>query len=438
MRTELPAERLHRRLAAEPGADSHGEAVAESDDGPDDDQNSLLPRWLPDASESRGWVARMRADPGRAGAIGLAVVAALAVLVTVFTLMRDRPAPVMSAKLPPVERASTASPRSSASPGAGQPAGPDRPVVISVVRVGVVVRPALGRPGKEPPPMAERIDWPPVLYRGRQIVESYDTPITLRQLFYRLVSELWIPNTRKYYQRLSEYTAKGRRDGTFPDLTDRTRRITEYRTFDSPRQALSYTSRIYRRDRTEGQDVSIYMGVEKDGMASQLETWFTEPLGLPVVALGGYASQSFVDQVVEHVTDQDRDAVLIYAGDHDPTGWDIDRDFIERTDCFAEVRRVALDPALVVQYQLPSAVDNDELTAAKLDRDPRAKGFVRRFGALTQVELDALPVDVLRQLYQDAVDEFWDRDLYRTAVEQETAEREQLQRLARDWRAAQS
>lgn len=71
----------------------------------------------------------MRADPGRAGAIGLAIVAALAVLVTVFTLVRDRPAPVMSAKLPPVEKVSTASPRSSASPAAE----PDHPVVVSVV-----------------------------------------------------------------------------------------------------------------------------------------------------------------------------------------------------------------------------------------------------------------------------------------------------------------
>jgi competence protein ComEA len=110
-------------------------------DASDEDQNSLLPRWLPDASQSRGWVARIRADPGRAGAIALAVVAALAVLVTVFTLVRDRPAPVMSAKLPPVEKASTATPRSSAGPGAGQPAGSDRPVVVSVV--GLVHTPGL-------------------------------------------------------------------------------------------------------------------------------------------------------------------------------------------------------------------------------------------------------------------------------------------------------
>jgi competence protein ComEA len=132
MRTELPAERLHRRLGADPD-DESGSDQADADE----DQNSLLPRWLPDAAESRGWVAKMRADPGRAGAIALAIVAALAVLVTVFTLMRDGPAPVMSAKLPPVQKAATAGPRSSASPGPG----PDRPVVVSVV--GLVRAPGL-------------------------------------------------------------------------------------------------------------------------------------------------------------------------------------------------------------------------------------------------------------------------------------------------------
>lgn len=139
MRTELPAERLQRRLRAEPDADAAAgdSGTTSAEDSANDDQNSLLPRWLPDASDDRGWVAKVRADPGRAGAIGLAIVAALAVLVTVFTLVRDRPAPVMSAKLPPVEKVSTASPRSSASPAAE----PDHPVVVSVV--GLVHTPGL-------------------------------------------------------------------------------------------------------------------------------------------------------------------------------------------------------------------------------------------------------------------------------------------------------
>src|SRR5271163_2255253 len=143
MRSELPAERLQRRLSADPDADAaEADDCAPAEDGSEDDQNSLLPRWLPDAPKREGWLARVRADPGRAGAIAAAIVATLAVLVNVFTSLHDRPPPVMSAKLPPVERVSGTSgpgPRSSASPS--QPAGPDRPVVVSVV--GLVHTPGL-------------------------------------------------------------------------------------------------------------------------------------------------------------------------------------------------------------------------------------------------------------------------------------------------------
>ena len=140
MRTELPAARLHRRLGASRDAASDDDS---SDDGPDDagdDEKALLPRWVPDGSVpggGRSWVAAVRADPGRAGAIALAVVGALAVLVTVFTLVRDDPAPVVSAKLPPVAMVSSASAR----PSGATSVSSDRPVVVSVV--GLVTTPGL-------------------------------------------------------------------------------------------------------------------------------------------------------------------------------------------------------------------------------------------------------------------------------------------------------
>ncbi|OHU85182.1 ComEA family DNA-binding protein [Mycobacterium talmoniae] len=132
MRTELPAERLHRRFGAHPATDP-------ADDEPDEDEdpNAVLPRWLPDGSpDDAGWLAKLRADPGRAGAITLALIAVVAVLITIFTLVRDRPAPVSSAKLPPVEMVSSAS----RTPSAGPAPAPQRPVV-SVV--GLVHTPGL-------------------------------------------------------------------------------------------------------------------------------------------------------------------------------------------------------------------------------------------------------------------------------------------------------
>ncbi len=119
MRTEQPLARLR---VGEP-ADAEQEA----------DDEIEVPSWIPDGNASRGWVAAIRADPGRAGGIALAVIAVVAVLITVFALMRDDPPPVVSAKLPPVEMVSSASARPT--PDA------NRPVVVSVV--GLVAKPGL-------------------------------------------------------------------------------------------------------------------------------------------------------------------------------------------------------------------------------------------------------------------------------------------------------
>ncbi|WNG91218.1 ComEA family DNA-binding protein [Mycobacterium sp. ITM-2016-00318] len=128
MGTELPTDRLHRRHGAEVDADAGAD-----DDGASD---AALSRWLPDTNTqaSQGWLAAVRADPGRAGAIALGVVGVVAVLVTVFTLLADKTPPVVSAKLPPVEMVSSAQPSPSA------PA-PDGPVIVSVV--GLVHKPGL-------------------------------------------------------------------------------------------------------------------------------------------------------------------------------------------------------------------------------------------------------------------------------------------------------
>jgi hypothetical protein len=112
-----------------------------------------------------------------------------------------------------------------------------------------------------------RLDWPPIIDRAAQIVASYDTGVTLRQLFYRLVAAGLIPNTQAAYKTLSNKTARARREGAFPDLIDRTRRIHRNPSFKSPSAALAWLAASYRCDRTEGQDVSVYLGVEKDGMA---------------------------------------------------------------------------------------------------------------------------------------------------------------------------
>lgn len=231
-----------------------------------------------------------------------------------------------------------------------------------------------------------RVSWPTIIEQAVSIVNSYDTAVTLRQLFYRRVSIQLLPNTTSAYKTLSRQTAKARRNGDFPALIDPTRAIHRYSTFSGPIEARNWLVRTYRRDRTENQDVSIYLGVEKKGIVEQLTSWFGD-LAIPILALGGYSSQTYVDEIIQDAEEQDRPAVLVYAGDFDASGEDIDRDFLERTGCFAEVVRIALTSEQVEAYELPQQPGKPS--------DPRAPRFVRRYGSLVQVELDALPPDIL-------------------------------------------
>lgn len=264
-----------------------------------------------------------------------------------------------------------------------------------------------------------RLSWGPIVERAAVIVGSYDTGVTLRQLFYRLVAAEVLPNTQVAYRHLSRFSAEARRAGQFPDLIDRGRRIHREVTFSGVEAARSFLYDIYRRDRTENQDVSIYLGVEKAGIVEQLQMWFGDDLGIPVLSLGGYSSQSYVDAVVRDVARQDREAVLVYAGDFDASGEDIDRDFLQRTDCFDKVVRVALSASQVDEYQLPPQPGKA--------MDPRAKAFTERHGLLVQVELDALPPDDLRRLYQAAINEFWDTSQYEAVLVHEDSERAELE-----------
>jgi len=275
-------------------------------------------------------------------------------------------------------------------------------------------------------------DWSYILDHAADIVRSYSTRVTLRQLFYRLVADQTLRNTRSEYNQLSSQTAKARRNGYFPDLMDRTRSIQRmYPLFQSTEEANAWLKQRYRRDRTEGQEYSLYLAVEKAGIVNQLNEWFGYPLGIPILPLQGYSSQTFVDDVVydtgahyanligDKQPGQDfRPTVVIYAGDFDPSGEDIDRDFNERTSCWDHVHRIALNPEQIDEYDLPPAMGKAS--------DSRASQFVARHGELIQVELDALDPNDLRALYQDAIDMYWDEDAHAKVMELEKQERDSL------------
>jgi hypothetical protein len=138
-----------------------------------------------------------------------------------------------------------------------------------------------------------------------------------------------------------------------------------------------------------------------------------------------------------------RKSVLLYAGDFDASGVAIDLVFNQRTEgCFAETRRIALNPGQVSEFGLTrqkgKPLDNN--ADAFVERfgdaalfDPR-KGhrMVRINGVLryvpVQVELDALDPNDLWQQFTDAIAEFL--DLSEISDEGEEEDRQHLEVLA--------
>ena len=109
---------------------------------------------------------------------------------------------------------------------------------------------------------------------------------------------------------------------------------------------------------------------------------------------------------------------MIYAGDHDPTGEDIDRDFENRVGLFDHVHRIALNEEQLTEYEIPKNVLDPEVVK-KLENDPRSERFKERHGYLDQYELDALDPNDLRNLYRSAIEHYWDADAHQRVLDQE-------------------
>jgi hypothetical protein len=263
--------------------------------------------------------------------------------------------------------------------------------------------------------MSERLSWPPILERAVGIIEAHDITMTLRQVFYRLVAEVVLPNRTNAYNRLARLSAKARRDGWFPRLLDQGRRIERPLYFAGPDAARAWLVDHYRLDRTAGQPWSVYVGAEKATLLPQLEEWFDDR-GIPVFSLRGYSGQELVTDVTNDIMVSRRPSVLLYAGDFDPSGQDIDRDFVRRVGCFDKVERIALTA---------DQLEGLPVQLGKAD-DPRSAGFIAEHGRLVQVELEALDPTDLHAMYEAALADYWDPVAFGHVLGDEDRDRGQL------------
>jgi len=243
-----------------------------------------------------------------------------------------------------------------------------------------------------------------LLEQCKELLTQYESRITIRQLYYRLVAAQVIPNSRKGYNTLLSNLARWRKDRLLPAdaFCDLTRRVREVETWADLKSRLTDIS--YWRDLWEGQDQRLEVWCEKDALTTILEP-ICEKWLVPLFVCRGYASISSLNDSTERLSGKR----ILYFGDYDPSGVDIPRaakagvEFWGARDVDLDV--IALTPEQIQEHQLPPVPPKTT--------DTRTAGFLAKNGQDT-VELDALAPDVLARIVEEAIRTHIDLDTWKT------------------------
>lgn len=228
-------------------------------------------------------------------------------------------------------------------------------------------------------------------------ITAADHPMTLRGLFYRLVSEGLIPKTENEYEKVGRYLLKLRRVGAVPYawIADSTRWMRKARTYGSLEDALRHTAQTYRRALWNDQAAYVEIWCEKDTLAGLLSDE-TIAWDVPLMVVRGFSSETYLYEASENIAGFDKPAYLYLLTDHDPSGLASARDVERKLRSFlpgfpCTVERVAVTEDQIARWDLP--------TRPTKTTDSRSKGF-----AGDSVELDAIPPARLRALVRDCIE----------------------------------
>lgn len=273
------------------------------------------------------------------------------------------------------------------------------------------------------------------------IIERYQRQgyrLTLRQLYYQLVSSDIIENKPSEYGKLSTLLKEGRMGGMvdWDAIEDRLRRPDKPAAWENPAQIIESCIRQYRCNRMEGQNVYLEVWVEKDALSGVLKR-VTEQYGVPIVVNRGYSSVTAMfdaHERFENAHERRQIIKVIYIGDFDPSGKDMVRDITDRIQEFNEkdedddtvypynfeIIPIALTWEQIQQYNPPT-------NPAKIT-DPRAKAYIKEFGEYSW-EVDALRPEVLNRILTEEIESHINLDIYDEVLLKEKEDKNKLKKL---------
>jgi len=290
-----------------------------------------------------------------------------------------------------------------------------------------------------------------LLGQVNQVLDEYrdHLPLTVRQVFYRLVGQYGYDKTEHAYKRLGNMLVRARRSLLVPfdSLRDDGTVVREPNGFASTDDfwaAVRSTAERYRRNRQAGQGVFVELACEAGGMVPQMER-VARAYSVPVYSGGGFNSLTAIKEVADRALARDVPTVLLHVGDFDPSGVSIFDSLTNDAQMFVrqivdyafdgepkpetlkrltkvDIRREAdLIPVRVV-------LTDEQVHTYGLDTAPPKGSDTRSvnwsYGYTAQAE--ALPPDILAVLVRDAIETQLDLGVLGAEKDREDADREAI------------
>ena len=246
-----------------------------------------------------------------------------------------------------------------------------------------------------------------------------EQPITVRGIYYRVVSRGLVEKTDSGYGKVQRRALLMRQRGQldYAWVVDGSRWSFRPTTYNSAVDCLDFVSDYYRQSLWTEQPYHLEVWSEKDAISSVVRPVCSE-YDVPLLIARGYSSESFLWQTAQDIIRDDKEAVILQVGDHDPDGVAAWESIQSKLQAFAPdipmyFERIAVTPDQIDEYDLPTRPTKRTST--------RFAGFEGE-----SVEVDAMPTPILRGLVRDAIAMWIDDDLMEEAYERQDDERQRL------------
>jgi len=267
------------------------------------------------------------------------------------------------------------------------------------------------------------------------IVNDYcnqNITLTNRQIYYQLVAKDIIPNADEIYKRICKIITDSKYAGLidWDAIEDRGRTPLKHPEWENVKELIESAIYAYRLPRWKDQKYYVELYCEKQAMESIIKP-IADKYHIYFGVNKGYSSSSTIYDLSKRIKNkiiEGKKTIILYLGDHDPSGLDMIRDINDRIrefitvdmELYADefnVEQLALNMEQINEYNPPP-------NPAKI-KDPRAKWYIKKYGNKSW-ELDALEPRVLIDIAERGILKYLNKRKYNEWIRREEKEKKEL------------